>query len=62
MAWMYDYQDPDNPVNSSRNSYAYRVQIDDDKWVYVHVAHWWPGNGYGPMKVQERMIAGTVRR
>ena len=53
-------QDPYNPVNSSRNSYAYRVQLTDTQWVYVHVAHWWPAGGYGPTVVQGRIIADTV--
>ncbi|AQT69761.1 Endonuclease/Exonuclease/phosphatase family protein [Anaerohalosphaera lusitana] len=53
-------QDPYNPSNSSRNSYAYRVNFNEDQWIYVHVAHWWPSGGYGPMVVQNRIINGSV--
>lgn len=53
-------QDPYNPVNSSRNSYAYRVRLTHTQWAYVHNAHWWPAGGYGPYVVQERIIADDI--
>ena len=52
--------DPLNPKNSSRDSIAHRVEIADGKFVYIHVAHWWPSNGYGPDVVMKHIQAGTV--
>lgn len=52
--------DPSNPKNSSRDSFAHRVELKDGRFVYIHVAHWWPGNGYGPDVVMKQIQAGTV--
>ncbi len=52
--------DPLNSKNSSRDSIAHRVEIVDGKFVYIHVAHWWPSNGYGPDVVMKHVQAGTV--
>lgn len=52
--------DPLNPKNSSRDSFAHRVEVDDGRFVYIHVAHWWPSNGYGPDVVMKHVQAGTV--
>lgn len=52
--------DPLNPQNSSRDSIAHRVEVVDGKFVYIHVAHWWPSNGYGPDVVMRHVQADTV--
>lgn len=52
-------RDPYNP-GDTRNSHAYRVRITDTQWVYVHVAHWWPANGYSPCVVRDRIADGKI--
>lgn len=52
--------DPLNPKNTRRDSFAHRVEVGVGKFVYVHVAHWRPGRGYGPDVVMKHVQAGTV--